>query len=218
MMGWRRPGDKPLFETMMVSLLKHTCVTHPQWAHEAPQDIVDHFEWANKFKHTGPQMTNVQRELQRKHMQLCSQPANGLSNLGFRIFTTQWQTSFGTVHIRVWVPFGAGRVEWRPYQRLPENSLMMPVTFNGTLITKYFKEVNKGVHLFRGVELVLQVWGWVEYLVPFFENFNEPKYSWDRFPVCILFSGLVVVSSVFMASVYVHKNVYWQFLSQANKH
>ena len=27
----RRPGDKPLSETMMVSLLTHTCVTRPQW-------------------------------------------------------------------------------------------------------------------------------------------------------------------------------------------
>ena len=30
-MAWRRPGDKPLFETMMVSLLTHICVTRPQW-------------------------------------------------------------------------------------------------------------------------------------------------------------------------------------------
>ena len=30
-MAWRRPGDKPLSETMMVSLLMHICVTRPQW-------------------------------------------------------------------------------------------------------------------------------------------------------------------------------------------
>ena len=29
-MAWRRPGDKPLSEPMMVSLLKHICVTRPQ--------------------------------------------------------------------------------------------------------------------------------------------------------------------------------------------
>ena len=29
-MAWRRPGDKPLPETMMVSLLTHICVTQPQ--------------------------------------------------------------------------------------------------------------------------------------------------------------------------------------------
>ena len=30
-MAWRRPGDKPLFEPMMVNLLTHICVTRPQW-------------------------------------------------------------------------------------------------------------------------------------------------------------------------------------------
>ena len=30
-MAWRRPGDKPLFEPMMISLLTHICVTRPQW-------------------------------------------------------------------------------------------------------------------------------------------------------------------------------------------
>ena len=30
-MAWRRPGDKPLYEPMMVSLLTHICVTRPHW-------------------------------------------------------------------------------------------------------------------------------------------------------------------------------------------
>ena len=30
-MAWRRPGDRPLSEPMMVSLLMHICVTRPQW-------------------------------------------------------------------------------------------------------------------------------------------------------------------------------------------
>ena len=30
-MAWRRAGDKPLSESMMVSLLTHICVTGPQW-------------------------------------------------------------------------------------------------------------------------------------------------------------------------------------------
>ena len=30
-MACRRPGDKPLSEPMMVSLLKHICVARPQW-------------------------------------------------------------------------------------------------------------------------------------------------------------------------------------------
>ena len=31
LMAWRRSGDKPLSEPMMVSLLTHICVTRPQW-------------------------------------------------------------------------------------------------------------------------------------------------------------------------------------------
>ena len=31
MMAWRRPGDKPLSEPMMVCLPTHICVTRPQW-------------------------------------------------------------------------------------------------------------------------------------------------------------------------------------------
>ena len=30
-MAWRRSGDKPLSEPMVVSLLTHKCVTRPQW-------------------------------------------------------------------------------------------------------------------------------------------------------------------------------------------
>ena len=30
-MAWRRPGDKPLSEPMLVSLLTHICVARPQW-------------------------------------------------------------------------------------------------------------------------------------------------------------------------------------------
>ena len=30
-MAWRRPGTKPLYEPMLVSLLTHICVTQPQW-------------------------------------------------------------------------------------------------------------------------------------------------------------------------------------------
>ena len=44
-MAWRRPGDKPLSEQMMFSLLTHICVTWPQW--------VNHhwFMWCDVLKH-----------------------------------------------------------------------------------------------------------------------------------------------------------------------
>ena len=33
-MAWRRSGDKPLSEPMMVSLLTHICVIRPQWVNQ----------------------------------------------------------------------------------------------------------------------------------------------------------------------------------------
>ena len=33
-MAWRRPGDKPLSEPMMVRLPTHICVTRPQWVNQ----------------------------------------------------------------------------------------------------------------------------------------------------------------------------------------
>ena len=45
-MAWRRPGDKPLTEPMMVRLLTHVCVTRPQWVklpfQAAMQVVIDH--------------------------------------------------------------------------------------------------------------------------------------------------------------------------------
>ena len=38
-MAWRRSGDKPLSEPMMVSWLTHICVTRPQWVKCAPQAV-----------------------------------------------------------------------------------------------------------------------------------------------------------------------------------
>ena len=43
-MAWHRPGDKPLSESMMVSLLMHICVTQPQW--------VNNGQWVNDVSTT----------------------------------------------------------------------------------------------------------------------------------------------------------------------
>ena len=34
-MAWRRPGEKPLSEPMMVSLPTHICITRPQWVNDS---------------------------------------------------------------------------------------------------------------------------------------------------------------------------------------
>ena len=39
-MAWRRPGDKPLSEPMMVRSLTHICVTRPQWVNIKSRKIM----------------------------------------------------------------------------------------------------------------------------------------------------------------------------------
>ena len=39
-MAWRRPGEKPLSEPMMVSLLTHICVSRPQWVNTKHCSII----------------------------------------------------------------------------------------------------------------------------------------------------------------------------------
>ena len=41
-MAWHRPGDKPLSEPMMVSVLKHIYVTRPQWVKPATGGFPSH--------------------------------------------------------------------------------------------------------------------------------------------------------------------------------
>ena len=38
-MAWRRPGDKPLSEPMMVTLLTQICVTRPQWVNVCKNNV-----------------------------------------------------------------------------------------------------------------------------------------------------------------------------------
>ena len=47
-MAWRRPGDKPLSEPMMISLPMHLCVTRPQWVKEEDW-IIDIWKLMMKF-------------------------------------------------------------------------------------------------------------------------------------------------------------------------
>ena len=47
-MAWCWPGDKPLFDPMMIILLTHICVTRPQWVNEHTRSGGS-LKWLNKF-------------------------------------------------------------------------------------------------------------------------------------------------------------------------
>ena len=48
-MVWRRPGNKPFSEPMMVSLLTHICVTRPQWVNVQPILYYWILHWCSVF-------------------------------------------------------------------------------------------------------------------------------------------------------------------------
>ena len=39
-MPWHRPGDKPLYESMMISLLMYICISWPQWVNSLGSSAV----------------------------------------------------------------------------------------------------------------------------------------------------------------------------------
>ena len=56
-MAWRRPGDKPLSEPMVVSLPTHICVTRPQWVnthkwHSPMETLLEHCRSRYKYPQT----------------------------------------------------------------------------------------------------------------------------------------------------------------------
>ena len=48
-MAWRRPGDKPLSEPMMVVLPMHICVTRPEWVNNCLEIFKERFKNLNNI-------------------------------------------------------------------------------------------------------------------------------------------------------------------------
>ena len=48
-MSWRRPGDKPLSEPMLVRSLTHICVTRPQWVNNIKPFVKWHLHCDSNF-------------------------------------------------------------------------------------------------------------------------------------------------------------------------
>ena len=74
-MAWRRPGDKPLLEAMLVSLLMDKCVTHPQWVNTLRSEL----EWLT-FSRWHLQMHISERKLfyfELSFTEVCLQGSSG---------------------------------------------------------------------------------------------------------------------------------------------
>ena len=64
-MAWRRSGDKPLSEPMMISLPTHTCVTRPQWFN-IPSNWVPWYLPKGNFKWNGSRYQSLKCWNQRQ--------------------------------------------------------------------------------------------------------------------------------------------------------
>ena len=51
-MAWRRPGDEPLSEPMMLSLVTYICVTRPQWVNIVMQYSWYYWKFRDELIHT----------------------------------------------------------------------------------------------------------------------------------------------------------------------
>ena len=89
-MAWRWPGDKPLSEAMIVSLLTHICITRPQWVNRT-QLYNKHLIWCR-----------ILLELHALLMFSCvSQFAVGLAQVKLTHILTGYLTSIGAI---MWWP------------------------------------------------------------------------------------------------------------------
>ena len=76
-MAWRRSGDKPFSEPMMVSLLTHICVTRPQWVKHVsfpvPLDSkhIPLFKWlSNLVRYCGTKHFEAKEKFCSKHFEM----------------------------------------------------------------------------------------------------------------------------------------------------
>ena len=65
-MAWRRPGDKPFSEPMLVFVLTHICVTRPQWVNANSWSVP-------KFREKSRIALEKQEKRGRKYIYLCGQ-------------------------------------------------------------------------------------------------------------------------------------------------
>ena len=110
--AWRHPGDKPLSEPMMVSLLTHICVTRPQWVNELwPSDNTYHRSWSTLGTIMAchifsaqllpePMLTQMDPSIRNKFW--CNLDRNttiSLKKMHLNMLSAKWQPSCSTLNV-----------------------------------------------------------------------------------------------------------------------
>ena len=88
--AWRRPGDKPLSEAMLVSLPTHIWVTRPQWVKPIVQEIPQ------------PLITKISLKISyvKFYSNLLWDNELTLSTLFLTEFTEYAEVEFGSIELR----------------------------------------------------------------------------------------------------------------------
>ena len=86
--AWRRPGDKPLSEAMLVSLLTHKCVTRPQWVKKTLS-----YWYRNSHYH---QISNIRCTNTKTSMFLVSSCSCLCQSYWRQVLTREWRCSWSS--------------------------------------------------------------------------------------------------------------------------
>ena len=116
-MAWRRPGDKPLSEPMMVSLLTHIGVTRPHWVntqwHDVSRDLGSHFEW----RYLAEKVSGNHRQPTTFHWKYSFEviigSADALPQLGAAALVVTIMIQFRSLYINDWlIDLRTAQVYW----------------------------------------------------------------------------------------------------------
>ena len=116
-MAWRRIGDKPLSEAMMVNLVTHICVTRPQWVKHLGTNLlsgdlsqIQVFDWISQCR---PQNVRPQRELTRPaYRGKCTYPSHSPRLEGAARATTRTQHAMITLMMESVAPLRGHQRLW----------------------------------------------------------------------------------------------------------
>ena len=118
-MAWRRPGDKPLSEPMMVKLLTHICVTRPQWVNSLwPCDAIQQHRSASTLAQI---------------MTCClTAPSHHLNKCWLVINKVHWLSSWGNFYKR-----------YPSHQLLKASKISSKITYTKTKFLSNLPEANE---------------------------------------------------------------------------
>ena len=124
-MAWRRPGDKPLAEPMMVSLPMHICVVRPQWVKIMKQSDLNWLMW----------------DYLRDHSISCCR--FGAIVLGTGVLWLRWTREMTTATHRVWDKKNtmSMRPQWVVYDEcriVSTHTMFMNITLASDFIVCYY--------------------------------------------------------------------------------